>query len=161
MVEIAFEIAFETGFSKGSLKIITPAKLKNIKLEIKDIKEVKPAYFAVPGDLYEEHNLASRFHPCGGSIGVFVVGTDDIQRSIEEILYYDYNASQNHYNGKPHWNHETRYNNDGQKTWRTKNVKYHQIPDSSSIRIMIKDSEGNIIKEKKVKRLPLEKVRLE
>lgn len=159
MVEIkTLEIAFETDSAKGSWKIITPAKLRKIKLDIKDIKKVEPAYFSIPGDLYEEQNVASRFHPCAGSIGVYVVGTDGVRRSIEEIFYYDYNINQNHYNGKPHWNHETRLN-DGHKPWRVKNVEYHQIPDSPSIRIMIRDSKGSIIQERTIERAPLGKIR--
>jgi len=158
MVEISWEVAFETDSAKGSWRIVKPANLKLIKLDIKDVKSVKPAYFAIPGDLYEEQNVASRFHPCGGSIGVFLAGNDNVQRSVEEIFYYDYNVNQNHYGGKPHWNHETRLN-DGQKIRRIKNVTYHHIPDSPWIRIMVKDSEGKIIKEETVKRVPLGEVR--
>lgn len=73
------------------------ANLKAIKLDLKDIKTIEPAYFSIPGDLYEEQNVASRFHPCGGSIGVFVMGTDGFRRSIEEIFYYDYNVNKKHY----------------------------------------------------------------
>ena len=68
MVEIILEIAFETDTAKGSWKVIKPANLKNIKLDVKNIKKIEPAYFSIPGDLYEEQNVASRFHPCGGSM---------------------------------------------------------------------------------------------
>ena len=159
MVEIKFEIAFRTNSDEGSWKIIRQANLENIKLRVEDIRKVEPAYFAIPGDLYEERGVASPFHPCGGSIGIFVLGKDDIRRSIEEIFYYDYNVNQNHYDGKPHWNHEKRFS-DGQRTWRIKNVEHHQIPDSPSIRIMIRDSKGNILKEKTVKRVSQREVRL-
>ena len=158
MVEITLKIKFETGSLKGSWDIMKQANLKAIKLDIKDIKTIEPAYFSIPGDLYEEQHVASRFHPCGGSIGVFVEGTDGFRRSIEEIFYYDYNVNKKHYNGKPHWNHERRFN-DGQKTWIERSVEYHQIPDSPSIKIMMLDSKGNIVKKQTVNRTPMRRVR--
>jgi len=157
-LELKFRIKFETDSKKGSLDIIAVADLKAVKLDSKDIGKIEPAYFSIPGDLYEEQDVASLYHPCGGSIGFYVHGKDGIRRSIEDIFYYDYNLGKTHFNGKPHWNHERRYC-DGSKTWRTKNVESHQIPDSASINIMMLDSKGNVIKRKTIKRVPPKKVR--
>lgn len=158
MVGIKLEIQFETDSTKGSWNIIVPANLKSVKITFEDVKKIEPAFFAIPGSLYTEQNVASPLHPCGGSIGIFVIGKDDIQRSIEEIFYYDYNVNKDHCNGTPHWNHERRFN-DGNKTWRESKVEFHIIPDSPSITIRLLDLKGNVIKEKTVNRVPLSEVR--
>ena len=161
IVEITLKVEFDNGSLKGSWNILKPVNLKAVKLDFKDIKQVEPAYFEIPGDLYEEQDGASHFHPCGGSVGVWIMGKDDVRRSIEEIFYYDYNVNKTHYNGLPHWNHERRFN-DGQKTWRESKksiVEHHQIPDSHAITIMMLDPIGNVVKEKTVNRIPIGKVR--
>ena len=157
-VGIILEVQFETDSAKGSWNIIVPANLIALKITFEDIKKIEPAFFSFPDNLYTEQNVASPLHPCGGSLGVYVIGKDDILRSVEEIFYYDYNVNKDHCNGKPHWNHERRFN-DGKKTWRESKVELHIIPDSPSITVRLLDSKGNVIKEKTVNRVPLNKVR--
>lgn len=157
------EVGFDTGSVKGCWPILEPAMLKTMKLSMNDIDAIKSTYFSVPGYLYEEKPTASFSHPLEGSIGVFFLGKDNIERSIEYIFFYDFNLRGNHYRGRPHHNTQPRLN-DGHNTQMPSKVQgsisasHHIIPDSPHIRIMLMDN-GKIVEEKMVKRVPLSYVR--
>jgi hypothetical protein len=139
------EISFETKSSKGSWNILTPSVLRSFKLSLKDVADVRLAYYALSNYPYEEHNVARCSHPCEGSIGFFIDTQDSHQYLTEEIFFYDFNPMQNpnNFNGLSHWNHERRIN-DGVRTWKQK------------IRITDK---GNVVNEKVVNRVPIDQVR--
>ena len=155
------EISFETVSSKGSWDVLTPSVLRNFKLSIKEVTDVRLAYYALSNYPYEEVNVARCSHPCEGSIGFYIDTQDSRQYMVEEIFYYDFNPMHNphHFNGLPHWNHE-RQLTDGLQTWKhkSKNVEHHGIPDSPLITIKITDK-GNVINEKVIKRVPIDQVR--
>ena len=64
---------------------------------------------AIPTHLYTEKGVASIGHPLVGSMCLFIDTCDGKKYSIDDIWYYDYNIRKMHYDGKEHWNHETRY----------------------------------------------------
>jgi len=153
------EISFETDSSNGSWDVLTPSVLRSFKLSQKDVLGIRLAYYALSNYPYEEVNVARCSHPCEGSIGFYVDTRDGNKYLTEEIFYYDYNPTQNHFNGIPHWNHERRLN-DGHRTWyeKSKHVEFHGIIDSPSITLRVTEK-GSIIHEKTIKRVPIDHVR--
>jgi len=155
------EISFETDSSKGSWNILTPPVLRSLKLSLKDVADVRLAYYALSNYPYEEHNVARCSHPCEGSIGFFIDTQDSHQYLTEEIFFYDFNPMQNpnNFNGLPHWNHERRLN-DGVRTWKqkSKHIEFHGITDSPSITLRVTEK-SSIIHEKTIKRVPIGQVR--
>lgn len=153
------KITFKTDSNKGSWDIPTISVLESFKLDPNGVVDVTLAYSALSNYPYEEVNVARCSHPCEGSIGFYINTDDKRQYLVEEIFYYDYNLRQNHFEGLPHWNHETRLN-DGTRTWyqKSQQVESHGIPDSPTLTIGVLD-ENSLLNEKEVKRVPIEQVR--
>lgn len=152
------EMSYETDSSKGTWSVLSPSVLKNLKLQKKDVLDVKLAYYALSNYPYEEQNVARCSHPCEGSIG-FYIYTDSCRYLVEEIFYYDYNLDRNHYYRSPHWNHERRLNDGNQTRYQeSKQVEFHTVTDSPSITLKVSDK-GTILYEKTVNCVPIDQVR--
>lgn len=161
------EISFEAGHVKGSWPMIEPTTLKPLKLAMNDIKAITSYYFEISDYPYTKAPYAGLSHPLEGSIGIFFVGKDDLERSIHYLLFHDYNPTNSHKPRRQHGNTETLVIEGGQVSRFRHNVpdsmaqRFHIIPYSPSIQFILKDSKGNIIAEKTVNTVPMSQVRME
>lgn len=132
-----------------SWELLTDENLRKIEIRRGDIKKIEQ-FFEVPGVLYTEPRVASKTHPCGGSVGVWIYTKDGNRTSVQDILYYDPNIFKTHCDGLPHWNHERRFiDRKGRVETIKKGIEHHVIEDSDLLTIHFGGRQKTVSKGKK------------
>jgi len=150
-IKIVVEATIPNG-PKFSYDLLNKRNLRSCGISREGIKEVETV-FAVPGYLYEELGVAGLHHPLVGSACSILVTWDGRRLSIDDIWYFDENIERNHFNGRPHWNHERRFVEHTSKgdrlIDRTKQVEGHTIPASPYIDLSLDPGpEGTKVKQR-------------
>ena len=131
--EIIVKIKNPYYYAKWNL--LDKRNLTELGIDPRDIKDAIPAFFHVPGRVYEEVGVGGPNHPVAGSCGCYIITYNKGTFGVQEIMYHDrgHRGGQ----GKPHWNHERRFlkiTDSGEiELKRTKHVDDHYIPDSPYI----------------------------
>lgn len=135
-------IFWNTGSKTGNFNILTEDNLLAIGINKDEIKEIKPFFTDTP-NLYTENGVASKFHPCCGSVGYNIITTEGENASLYLIFYHD--SGHNMGQGISHWNiefiktkNEIEIDADNKKT-----IAPHQLDDTSFITFGYKDNQGN------------------